>query len=511
MLYMPHDKVVWDTFLMKKDDTYHLFHLRFNSALGHAVSKDLAHWTEEPTIEFGLPGSWHAGGATLTGAVLEHDGRYWYAVGCSDSGGFQVYGFAVSDDLYNWEMVDVDAPSIVVGSEYYDHNSRFGGGGWRDTAFRTDEDGWVHCYLCASRAEAPDMYSTGAVIGHIRSKDLKNWEYLPPLAHVGDKVGAAECPSMLEINGKYYLTFVDHGSGGMRWHASGYEDCGGTYYLVSDSPDGPFTYTANPLLLGSGLDRQESWAGRAAYIDGKWLIYSHMSSKTAFANLKEIVQTEDGSLDLKYFPAMEKLAIGEPAVIKSAERVQGPSGGMRGWSDMGSWTSNDGVITGVSPVRGSSAVIAEDAADFILKADVTMEEGSVLGFALRTHDHPGVARFAGMPAPTLRGASVIKLDFELGRAEIEELDRVGSAGYGHSDFMNSTVVRNPDRRVVPLEVGKTYNVKIIARDVFYELYIDDRFILSKQLGTAVSGNVELVCERGTARFENVTLTAIEGL
>ncbi len=510
MLYIPHDKVLWDTFLMKKDDTYHLFHLRFNSALGHAVSKDLAHWKEEPAIEFALPGSWHAAGATLTGAVLEFNGRYWYAVGCSDSNGCQVYGFAVSDDLYNWEMVDTDAPSIVVGSDFYEHDVRFGAAGWRDTAFRVDDEGWVHCYLCANTKMA-DMTSSGAAIAHIRSKDLKNWEYLPAAAEVGDKVSAAECPSMLEINGKWYLTFVDHGSGGMRWHASGYEDSGGTYYLAADTPDGPFTYTKNPLLLGSGCDRQESWAGRAAYIDGKWLIYSHMSSKNAFANLKEIVQSEDGGLELKYFPAIENLACAKPLHITTAERVKGSGTGMRGWGDRGLWTAEGGVITGTCPAMGSSALLTENADSFILEADITLEKGAVVGFALRAHEHEGVARFAGQPAPMLHGAAVIRLDYELGRAEIEELDRVGSAGYGHSDFMNSTVVRNPDRRSFPLEVGRKYHVRVIARDVFYELYIDDKFVLCKQLGTAISGGVEAVVERGTARFENVTLTAIEPL
>lgn len=508
MLYIPRDGVLWDTYLMKKGNTYHLFHLHFASSLGHAVSEDLAHWKEEPTIEFSIPGSWHEGGATLTGAILEKDGKYWYAVGCMDKNGYQVYGFAVSDDLYHWTMADQDAPSLVAGSEYYDPDTRMFSAGWRDTAFRIDEEGWVHCYLCASSHKA-NQKSSGAAIGHVRSKDMKTWEYLPPIAEVGDKVMAAECPSMLEINGKWYLTFVDHGSGGMRWHASGYEDCGGTYYLVADNPDGPYHYTKNPLLLGSGYDRQESWAGRAAQIDGKWLIYSHMSSRNAFANLKEIVQSEDGGLELKYFPAVERLICAEPKALHMPVRIEGS--GPRGWKDLGEWSADGGTIVGECLAMGTGVQLAAQTDSFILDADVTMEEGAALGFALRTHEYEGVSRFPGFPAPREHGAVVVRLDYQLGRAEIEELARVSSTGYGHNDFMNSTFVRNPDRRAITIEHHTRYHVKIIARGPFYELYIDDKFILCKQLGTSVEGGLEAIIERGRARFENVVLSPIEPL
>jgi len=508
MLYIPQDGRVWDTFLMKKDDVYHLFHLRFASALGHAVSTDLAHWKEEPDIEFAIPGTWHERGATLTGAIFEFDGEYRYAVGCTDQNGFQVYGFARSDDLYNWTMVDVDEPSIVVGSDYYDHNTTFGGAAWRDTAFRVDKDGWVHCYLCAS-THAPNMTSSGACVGHIRSKDLKNWEYLPPVAEVGHKVSTAACPSILEVNGKWYVTFVDHGTGGMRWHSTGYEDGGGTYYMAADHPDGPYYFTANPLLLGAGCDRQEGWAGRAAQIDGKWLMVSHTSSKTTLANFKEIVQTEDGGLELRYFPAIENLAVGEPRRVNDFEKKEGK--GPRGYKDLGKWSFEGDVLTGECPAMGSAVEIAAEADSFILDADVTLENGAALGFVLRTHEFEGVARFEGFPAPIEYGGVAVRLDYELGRAEIEQLSRVGYAGYGRNDFMNSTFVRNPDRRAIPLKKGEKRHLKIIARDVFYEVYLDDAFILGKQIGTTVSGGIEVLVERGRAKFENITITNIEPL
>ena len=131
---------------------------------------------------------------------------------------------------------------------------------------------------------------------------------------------------------------------------------------------------------------------------------------------------------------------------------------------------------------GSGAQLAEKVGSFILDAEILMEKGAVLGFALRTHDYDGVLRFPGFPAPREHGAVVIRLDYQLKRAEIDELVRCSYTGYGHNDFINSNYLRNPDRRCIDLEHGVRYRIKIIARGPFYELYIDDKFIFMQAIG-----------------------------
>ena len=109
---------------------------------------------------------------------------------------------------------------------------------------------------------------------------------------------------------------------GMRMQA-------GTYFMVSDYPDGPYTFSANPLLLGSGLDRQESWQGPGSKNRRQMAHIFTYEFKNAFANLKEIVRSEDGGLELKYFPAIEKLTCDNPRVLCEPKHIEGsgPSDG----------------------------------------------------------------------------------------------------------------------------------------------------------------------------------------
>jgi len=500
MLFKPAKGTLWDTLLYEHDGEYHLFFL-LSGDLGHAVSTDLAHWTEKEPISFKKEGTWHERGFVLTGSILKKDGRFYLAVGSIDKSGSQVYGFAASDDLYNWEMID-EEPVIVAGSQYYSSDITPGmGTGWRDPFFRLDDEGWVHAYLCA-HSPVRDHTTSGAVVAHIRSRDLKDWEYLPPIASIGHKIRQAECPSVIEIGGKWYVLFLDHGWGGMRWHTSGYEDANGIYYMVADDPDGPYKLSDSPLLLGAGGDRQESWAGRAVKIGGKWLLYSHMSGSTAFANIKEIAQTPDGGLKLIYYPLIEKLINGKTIALNTVTAVS---------NDWGIWEASDHMISGHSEAMGSGARLLDNSNSFILEADVKMEHGAALGFALRTVSEDLPIRFPGTPPMKEISAAVIKLDFELGRAEIERLFRARVEGYGHNnrDIVSGGFVRNFDRRTIGLELNKSYHVKILARGPYYELYLDDALVLCKYIDHPVEGGIEVIVERGKAIFGNISFTPIE--
>lgn len=500
MLFKPTNGRLWDTLLFEHLGEFHLFYLH-GGDLGHAVSLDLAHWTEKEPINFKEKETWHERGVMLTGSILKKDDKFYYALGSVDKNGRQVYGFAVSNDLYKWEVVDKE-PVIVAKPPYYSTDITPGlSTGWRDPYFRVDDNGWIHAYLCA-HSTIRDHTTSGAVISHIRSKDLKNWEYLPPIASIGHKIRQAECPSIIDIEGKWYAIFLDHGWGGMRWHTGGYEDSSGMYYMVADDPDGPYVLNDRPLLLGAGGDRQASWAGRTIKIGGKWLLYSHMSGITSFANIKEIVQTPDGGLELRYYPVFDKLINGEPVLIKNVMYMP---------NDWGIWNSTDGVIVGRADAMGSGAMMLEQANSFILEADVSMDYGAALGFALRTVTNELPPRYPGMLPIQETSAVVLKLDFELGRAEIEKLFRARVEGYGHStqDIVSGGYVRDFDRRSIELVHKNLYKMKILARGPYYEMYIDDILILCKYIDHPVNGGLEVLVERGQATFRNIRLTPVK--
>ena len=498
MLFKPAHGMLWDTLLYENSGTYHLFFLS-NGDLGHAVSSDLAHWAEQSPVSLKKDGTWYENGIRLTGSIIKKDGRFFYAVGNIDHNGSQVYGFAVSDDLFHWEMIG-EEPILTAKLPYASDNTPGLSTGWRDPFFRLDEEGWIHVYLCA-HMPVRDHTTSGAVIAHLRSKDLMTWDSLPPIAHMGHKVRQAECPSVIDIGGKWYALFLDHGWGGMRWHTNGYEDSNGTYYMTADDPDGPYKFDDHPLLLGAGGDRQESWAGRAVKIGGKWLLYSHLSGSTAFANIKEIVQTPDGGLALKYYPAIEKRIEGQKTFIDHLFPAA---------DDLGVWECTDGTMTGRAEAMGSGAGIVAHADSFILEADVSMDHGAALGFALRTVTNDIPKRFPEMPDMKETSAVVIRLDFELGRAEIEKLFRANYEGYGrnHLDIVVGGYARNFDHRSMELLRHKDYRVKILARGPYYELYIGDILIFCKYIDHPVEGGMEILTERGKAYFRNIGYTKL---
>src|SRR5205823_9431686 len=124
---------------------------------------------------------------------------------------------------------------------------------------------------------------------------------------------------VFELDGRHYLYLLDHGWGGLRIHTPSREDSAGTYYAVADAPEGPYEWPADPLLIGSGHDRQGPWAARTLEHDGGQLLYHHVTAaRPAFGSLKRIRARADGTLYLEYFPAIESLEVGN-ALVGAAE------------------------------------------------------------------------------------------------------------------------------------------------------------------------------------------------
>lgn len=265
------DKYVWDFWLIQQADDYHLFYLqaertphdpelRHASAMvGHAVSKDLTQWEVLPDALIpGPTGSWDDR-AIWTGCVVQREDLYYMFYTSSrknEKGKIQRIGLATSSDLINWERHS-DNPLIEADSEWYE---KYGDPGvseeaWRDPYIVHDQDNdQYYAFICA-RVNYGPMDGRGA-IGLARSRNLINWEVLPPVFASGEFT-YMEVPQVTHIKGRFYLLFCV----GNNWHSAKRQarvspnlaSQWGTFALISDRITGDYILTGESGLLADPI------------------------------------------------------------------------------------------------------------------------------------------------------------------------------------------------------------------------------------------------------------------
>jgi beta-fructofuranosidase len=262
MLQLP-DSWVWDFWLADDGDRYHLFFLfaarslederrrHGQAAIGHATSDDLRNWVHVGDVVAASEAPAFDDVATWTGSVVRGgDGRWWLfytGVTMVDGKFVQTIGAATSSDLDVWEKQPA-SPLVTADDRWYE---RLGGGIWHEEAWRDpwvsadpEGDGW-HMLITARANQGP--YDDRGVIGHAHSPDLRRWEVGPPLSKPGSGFGHIECPQLASVDGRLVLVFscLDPQFSAAR-RATG--ATGGTFYVPTDSPTGPFDIaSARPL------------------------------------------------------------------------------------------------------------------------------------------------------------------------------------------------------------------------------------------------------------------------
>ncbi len=254
------DHWIWDFWIITHGGEHHAFFLKapksigdpdarhWNVSIGHAVSTDLHHWTVVADALAPPPTEAWDDKSTWTGSVIEHDGRWvmlYTGTSHADDGLVQRVGMATSDDLHHWER----APEPVLTADPEHHEildlDMWHDQAWRDPWMYDDPtDGHVHVFLTA-RANHGERYDRG-VIGHARSRDLVTWEMLPPIT-APPGFGQLEVPQLVALDERWYMLFASD----LETQGEGRRTAGagtGTYYLVADSPYGPYTMIGDGVL-----------------------------------------------------------------------------------------------------------------------------------------------------------------------------------------------------------------------------------------------------------------------
>jgi len=274
-LYAPPENFLWDFWIFEENGLYHLYHLQApltagprlrhrQSSIGYAVSQDLTEWTNLGTVLAAgdEPADWDSV-SIWTGCTIKKDDTYYmfYTSRCrmdqlADGyvGHTQRIGVATSKDLKNWHKYQGN-PVVTVDCRYYEKQpdafNRHEG--CRDPFVVYDPVGrWYYMFFTARDREG-DPLARGC-IGRARSRDLLNWEMMPPAAspHIFTDM---EVPSLHWHDGLWYMLVAVK----QDWYSEDYKRAiypeqpqTGVLYLVAESLEDEFRLLEpHPVVTGT--------------------------------------------------------------------------------------------------------------------------------------------------------------------------------------------------------------------------------------------------------------------
>lgn len=284
------DKWIWDFWLVRDQDDWHVYFLQADNSLpdpelrhrnvtqGHAVSKDLIHWTHKGTCLTPAPRPAWDDWTTWTGSVVKDDKGLWHLFYTGTSyegeGLHQRIGHAVSTDMHSWQRVGNGLCLDLIGpnARFYEE---YRAGHWHDRAMRDpcvmrdpDGSGWIMYFT----ARIPDCHepNAGGAIGFATSPDLNTWTLQKPI-YDGGAFGQLEVPQVFLHNGKWYMMFctaAEHWSDSYR-KLNPETPITGNSYLTAPSHLGPWT-PAVPFF--DGRNPCNRYCGKIIERDGQLLL-----------------------------------------------------------------------------------------------------------------------------------------------------------------------------------------------------------------------------------------------
>jgi beta-fructofuranosidase len=260
-------------------------HSSLNGLGGHqwvlSTSISLINWKHYP-IALGLDEEWEK--SICTGSVIFAKNSFYvfYATRLIKDGKTQEQlSYAVSNDGTRF-IKQKPNPFFTAPAGY--NPSQF-----RDPKIIADKDGY-HMFISSYKTE-PEILQYGGCLAHLFSTDLKNWEVKEPIL-TGQR-GTPECSDYFYWNGWYYLIY----------------SCGGTFYVKSRNPYGPWEYPRYQTLK----EQFANVAKTAEFTNGRRISAAWIPSRDGNKDdggsrfggnivLRELIQDEDGTLNTK-FPA----------------------------------------------------------------------------------------------------------------------------------------------------------------------------------------------------------------
>ena len=308
-----------------------------------------------------------------------------------------------------------------------------------------------------------------------------------------------EVPDIFELNGKYYLLFSTMSLSGLKINTPSREFATGAFYMVSDSIDGPYTFLDEYLLIGAANAKMGPYVARTIPYKGGRLLYHHVKSveRPAFCMTKMVATREDNSLYLTYMPNIEKLEtitlLSSVADIPSVQT-----------QDKGQWKHNGNEIEGCAGVMGTACTIVEQAKNFHVQCTLKSNTASNAGLALRYDPNA--------EGDLHNNGVFLNFDFAENRIEIGCSRYHHFAGWGRDPdaVVNLKNFQPWDVCKFKLDKNVNYAIRCFARSEFFEVYVNDEWVLTVVLDSAPkAGGIQLVVAKGEAVFSKIRVVEIE--
>jgi len=258
--YHPRNHYVNDFTIIEKSGLFHLFHItgprrKMSTGLqdmpyqGHAVSRDLIHWTEKPFAT-------ELGGACN---AVKHRGKFALVE--------NVNRVSWSRDLYQWSApepihLDFGKHAKVYETSFNKPEARYAS--HRDPFIWRDKESRRYVMFFCSRTPHGDMFTRGCV-GAAVSADLINWELQPPVYGPGDHL-FCESPHVVDLDGKYHLFFTLSPENGLR-------------HAASKNVLGPYEEVERRDLLPAYFGASEAIKAK-----GRWKFFGRIEDRNERAN-----------------------------------------------------------------------------------------------------------------------------------------------------------------------------------------------------------------------------------
>ncbi len=466
MAWKPRDYDLGDIWFLQGPDALHLYYLmlgdevRFgfrNEGIGHATSTDGLRWTEqEPIMYRGGRGAFDEA-AIYTGSAIARGGRYYTLyTGLGTADHLQRSGLLVSDDLFHWQRVS-EGPVMEPDGRWYEVAQDWTGGkwiSWRDPwLWNNPEDGLCYAFVTAT-ARGPAPRHARGCIGLGRSRDMRHWEVLPPVAAPG-LFHDHEVPQLFELGGRWYLIYLMclWRYSDQAWRTRRYEQwLEGTYYLVADHPLGPWRVPDHDVI--AGCRAHAPLAARVQRVGGDLLFYAWGPRRRALGLPMRIVVDQSGQLGAGWWRGVEALLTGDVCPGRPEPRS-------------GVWKQEDQLVGRAQDVAAVAGYGVE-VEDFVATARVEPGPGAMPGL--------GIAQGASTLAAVIDPAAQV-----------------------------ARVMRLPERHVLgetplPLPSEGQIELRLVADGEVLTLFVNERFATTAYVEGRGAGEVRLVSERGRSVF-----------